>query len=332
MRLNGEIEWFLHESEWGACMKLSKAAPDKKLSVCLCKNVGDEWFVLFGAEASSEKIQNRIVCCKKEKPTTESVSRALFVLRIYNVHNILLQIEVETDEEDNVVVLDDDNNGDDELVDMVSVRVVQSLLAGNLPMAHVDKDAMKQEFCNLFHTIMEGYKMINEAYLKLWHAIEDIPLQIVGKILLDIYITASKQTMLAKDKPVGDSDDNDNDYDYSDSDDDDDQKEEEEQILIQKIKREPGALTSLTPMMIQTKTPPRQKKKTPPMTKTKTHDKDKTKTHDKDKTNKDKMTTTTMMTTDKDTDKAPRGKGKSKGYKGEGMVKRVGPEGLLEPM
>ena len=92
---------------------------------------------------------------------------------------------------------------------------------------------MKQEFCNLFHTIMEGYKMVNEAYIKLWHAIEDKSLQILGKILLDIYITASKQTMLAKDKPVGDSDDDD-DYEYSD--DDDDQKEEEETILIQKIK------------------------------------------------------------------------------------------------
>ena len=61
----------------------------------------------------------------------------MFVLRIYNVHNILLQIEVETDEEDGVVVLDNDNNGDDELVDMASVGVAQGLLAGNLPMAHV---------------------------------------------------------------------------------------------------------------------------------------------------------------------------------------------------
>ena len=177
----------------------------------------------------------------------------------------MLQIEIETDEEDDVVVLDDDNNGNNELVDMASVGVVQGLLAGNLPMAQFDEDAMKQEFCNLFHTITEGYKMVNEAYLKLWHAIEDTPLQILGKILSDIYI--SKQTMLAKDKPVGDSDD-DNDYDYSDDDDDDDQKEEEEPILIQKIKREPGALTSLTPTTIQTKTPPRQKTKRPPMTKT----------------------------------------------------------------
>ena len=46
----------------------------------------------------------------------------MFVLRIYNVHNILLQIEVETDEEDDVVVLDDNNNDHDELVDMASVR------------------------------------------------------------------------------------------------------------------------------------------------------------------------------------------------------------------
>ena len=45
-----------------------------------------------------------------------------------------------------------------------------------------------------------------------------------------------------------------------------------------------------------------------------------------------KMMTMIMMTTDKDTDKALRGKAKSKGYKGKGMVKRVGPEGLLEPM
>ena len=119
---------------------------------------------------------------------------------------------VETDEEDNVVVLDDDN-GDDELVDMMSVRVAQGLLAGNLPMAHVDEDAMKQEFSNLFHTIMEGYKTVNEAYLELWHAIEDTPLQILGKILQIFTWTASKQTMLAKDKPVGDSDDDDNDYD-----------------------------------------------------------------------------------------------------------------------
>ena len=78
--------------------------------------------------------------------------------------------------------------------------------------------------------------------------------------------------MLAKDKPVGDSDDDNDDYDYSDDDDDDDQKEEDI-ILIQKIKREPGVLTSLTPAtMIMTKTPPRQKTKMlPPQTKMPRH-------------------------------------------------------------
>ena len=44
MGLNGVIEQFLHESEWGACMRLSKAASDRKLSVCLCENVGGERF------------------------------------------------------------------------------------------------------------------------------------------------------------------------------------------------------------------------------------------------------------------------------------------------
>ena len=48
--LNGEIEWFLHESEWGACMRLSKAASDRKLSVCLCENVGGEKFKLSRVE------------------------------------------------------------------------------------------------------------------------------------------------------------------------------------------------------------------------------------------------------------------------------------------
>ena len=60
---------------------------------------------------------------------------------------------------------------------------------------------------------------------------------------------------------------------------------------------------------------------------TRTRHMTKDKTHDKDK-----MMTMTVMTTDKNTDKASRGKAKSKGYKGKGMVKRVEPEGLLEPM
>ena len=74
-RLNREIEWFLQKSEQGACMRLTKAASDRKLSVCLCKNVGNTWFDIFGVKASCEKIRNRIVCCQKEKrsenPTAE---------------------------------------------------------------------------------------------------------------------------------------------------------------------------------------------------------------------------------------------------------------------
>ena len=42
-------------------MRLSKPASDRKLSVCLCKNVGNTWFDIFGAKASSEKAQTAIV-------------------------------------------------------------------------------------------------------------------------------------------------------------------------------------------------------------------------------------------------------------------------------
>ena len=41
MRLNGQIECFLYKSEQQACTRLSKAASDRKLSVCLCKHVGN---------------------------------------------------------------------------------------------------------------------------------------------------------------------------------------------------------------------------------------------------------------------------------------------------
>ena len=78
MRLNGEIEWFLHEAEWGSCTRLSKAASDRRLSVCLCKNVVYNWIDIFGAETSCEEIENQVKCYKRRKPTTERVSRALF--------------------------------------------------------------------------------------------------------------------------------------------------------------------------------------------------------------------------------------------------------------
>ena len=58
----------------------------------------------------------------------------------------------------------------------------------------------------------------------MWHAIEDTSLQILGKILLDIYVTAAKQTMFKKD---------DDDDDESDEGED----EEPEPIVIKKNKK-----------------------------------------------------------------------------------------------
>ena len=68
MRLNGEIEWFLHEAEWGSCMRLSKAASDRKLSVCLCKNVVYNWIDISRDETSCEEIENQVKCYKRRKP------------------------------------------------------------------------------------------------------------------------------------------------------------------------------------------------------------------------------------------------------------------------
>ena len=66
-------------------MRLRKAASDRKLSVCLCKNVGNTWFDIFGAKASCEKDQTGIVFYQKEKKhgkeqtePVESVPRGLF--------------------------------------------------------------------------------------------------------------------------------------------------------------------------------------------------------------------------------------------------------------
>ena len=43
-------------------MRLSKAASDRKLSVCLCKNVGNTGSDIFGAKASCEKAETAIDC------------------------------------------------------------------------------------------------------------------------------------------------------------------------------------------------------------------------------------------------------------------------------
>ena len=66
-RLNREIEQFLHEAEWGSCTRLSKAASDRKLSVCLCKNVVHNWIDISRAETSCEEIENQVKCYKKKE-------------------------------------------------------------------------------------------------------------------------------------------------------------------------------------------------------------------------------------------------------------------------
>ena len=91
-------------------------------------------------------------------------------------------------------------------------------------------------------------------------------------------------------------------------------------------------MTSLTPAMTttetKTKTLTETKTKTPTETKTKTLTKTKTKTK-----TPPRQQTKTASKTDMDTDKdrAPV-KAKSKGSKSKAVVKRVGAEGLLEPL
>ena len=93
-----------------------------------------------------------------------------------------------------------------------------------------------------------------------------------------------------------------------------------------------------TPTQTKTKTPPRQQTKTetPTQTKTKTPPRQQTKTETPTQTKtktpprqQTKMATKTDMDTHKD--RAP-GKPKSKGSKSKAAVKRVGAEGLLEPL
>ena len=65
--------------------------------------------------------------------------------------------------------------------------------------------------------------MVSEAYVELWNIIDHSPLQILGNILLDVYISATARTMHKEHKEQDDNDD----YD----------EVEEEPFLIQKLKR-----------------------------------------------------------------------------------------------
>ena len=73
-----------------------------------------------------------------------------------------------------MVVLSDEE-GDQELEDMASAAAAQGILAGQME-PDIDKDEMKQKFCDIFNRIMDGYKMVNEAYVKLWNIIDHLPL------------------------------------------------------------------------------------------------------------------------------------------------------------
>ena len=192
---------------------------------------------------------------------------------------------------------------------MAHAGTAQGILEGQME-SDIDDKEMKQKICDIFNRIMDGYKMVNDADVELCNIIDHSLLQILGKILSDVYMSATAKTM-QKEK---DDDDND---DYSDDD-----EEKEETIIIQKIKWAPGASTSLTPVMTPTQT----KTKTLAQTKTKTPTQTKMRTPPRQQT---KTATKTDMDTDKDM--AP-GKAKSKGSKSKAAVKRVGPEGLLEPL
>ena len=89
-----------------------------------------------------------------------------FRLTIYKCTTLLsllflyFQLEVETDDKD-VVVLSSNDEDDDmqEVADMASIGVVEGLISGMLE-PQVDEEKMKQKFCNIFHTILEGYQMV----------------------------------------------------------------------------------------------------------------------------------------------------------------------------
>ena len=99
--------------------------------------------------------------------------------------------------------------------------------------------------------------MVNEAYVELWSVIDGTPLQILGKILSDVYVLATSKTMFKH------KDDNGNDDDHGEeSEDNEEEAKDKEPVLIQKIKCEPSASTSKsTPKenKTQSKTPQGQK-------------------------------------------------------------------------
>ena len=129
-----------------------------------------------------------------------------------------------------VLSLNDEDDDMQEVADMASIGVVEGLISGMLE-PQVDEEKMKQKFCNIFHTILEGYRMVNEAYVELWSVTDGTPLQILGKISSDVYVSATSKTMFkCKD------DDNDDDDHGEESEDNEEEVKDEEPVLIQKNK------------------------------------------------------------------------------------------------
>ena len=100
----------------------------------------------------------------------------------------------------------------------------------------------------------------------LWSVIDGTPLQILGKILSDVYVSATIKMMFKWKDDMDDTDDNDTEGEEYEH--DDEEEAEEMPVIIQKIKCEPSASTSkFTPEEKKTQlTPQRQKSntKTPP--------------------------------------------------------------------
>ena len=240
-----------------------------------------------------------------------------------------------------VLSLNDEDDDMQEVADMASIGVVEGLISGMLE-PQVDEEKMKQKFCNIFHTMLEGCKMVNEVCVELWSVIDGTPLQILGEILSDVYVSATSKTMFkCKDDTDDDDDDDDDDDNGEKSEDNEEEAQDKEPVLIQKIKCEPSASTSKsTPKekKTQSKTPPGKNwTPRPPQAKIRHQDSQAKIRHQAPprqkvdtKTPQAKIRHQDPPGPKADTKTPPRPK--SKGFKAKGVVKKVGAEGLLEPM
>ena len=71
--------------------------------------------------------------------------------------------------------------------------------------------------------------MVNEVYVELWSVIDGTPLQILGKILSDVYVLATSKTMF---KCKDDDDDDDDDDDHGEESEDNEEKAKDEEPVF----------------------------------------------------------------------------------------------------